>query len=134
MKDENLQQQKRERQKGRRIAVVGVSQDPQKKGHQIFVDLLHSGYEVVGVHPQGGEVEGQALFSSLKEIHPLPEMVITVVPPPVTESIVRQCIELGISHIWMQPGSESPNALQVAQQAGLEVVSSACFMKDQHLW
>jgi len=134
MKDENQTLFSRDNFQDRRIAVVGVSQNPDKNGHRIFVDLLEADYDVVGVHPEAGIVEGQKLWPSLYPITPRPDLVITVVPPSVTERVVQNCIQLGIKQIWMQPGSESTVAIETAQKAGLEVISQACFMKYQALW
>lgn len=117
-----------------KIAVVGVSHDPSKYGFRIFTDLVKASYSVVGINPKGGEVEGQQLLPSLKDIKPIPELVITVVPPNVTETIVQECIDLGIKQIWMQPGSESEEAIKLAEENDLEVISQACFMVDQNIW
>ncbi|MCC6711418.1 MAG: CoA-binding protein [Candidatus Pacebacteria bacterium] len=116
------------------IAVVGVSHDPEKYGAKIFRDLVKAGYQVVGVNPKGGQVAGQELFVNLSAIQPKPELVITVVPPVVTEQVVAECLELGIRQIWMQPGSESPTAIKLAKENKLEVISQACFMVQQQLW
>jgi len=116
------------------IAVVGVSHDPEKYGAKIFRDLVEAGYQVVGVNPKGGQVAGQELFVSLATIQPKPELVITVVPPTITEQVVAECLRLGIRQVWMQPGSESATAIELAKKNDLEVISQACFMVQQQLW
>ena len=105
--------------KARRIAVIGVSESPEKYGHKIFADLLKAGYNVFGINPKGGEVEGKKLFSSIREINPLSEMVILVVPPKVTEQIVEEMNVLGIKRLWMQSGSESEEAVAKARKYGI---------------
>lgn len=117
-----------------KIAVVGVSHDQEKYGAKIFKDLVTANYNVVGVNPKGGEAVGQQLFTSLKEINPKPELVILVVPPPVTMEVIKTCLELDIKNVWFQPGSESVEAIKLAKDNGLEVVSQACFMVNQQLW
>jgi len=117
-----------------RIAVVGVSHDQAKYGFRIFNDLVKAGYNVLGVNLKGGEVSGQKLFTKLSEIEPLPELVITVVPPQITETIVSECLKLGIKQIWMQPGSESTVAIELAKNNGMETIYQACFMVNQKLW
>jgi predicted CoA-binding protein len=116
------------------IAVVGVSHDPEKYGAKIFRDLVEAGYQVVGVNPKGGQVAGQNLVVSLATIQPKPELVITVVPPTITEQVVAECLRLGIKQVWMQPGSESTTAIELAKKNDLEVISQACFMVQQQLW
>ena len=62
------------------IAVIGVSDRPEKFGYRIFNDLMAAGYKVTGVNPRGIEVEGRKLFKNLKDVSPKPEFVVTVVP------------------------------------------------------
>jgi uncharacterized protein len=118
----------------RQIAVVGVSHLPEKYGHKIFTDLIKAGYKVSGVNPRGIEIEGRKLFKDIKEVTPRPEIVITVVPPSVTEKVVDDCIALGIKEIWMQPGSESPAAIDKAEKAGIKVTAGACLMVESGEW
>ena len=115
------------------IAVVGVSDDASKYGHKIFRDLLNAGYPVKGVNPKGGFVLGNNLYKSLSEIEPGPELVITVVPPAATEKVVEECNKLGVKAVWMQPGSESPAALEKAKAYGIKTIT-ACFMVEKGVW
>lgn len=115
------------------IAVMGVSDDASKYGHTIFRDLLNAGFPVKGVNPRGGFVLGQHIYKALGEIELRPDLVITVVPPPVTEQVVEDCNKLGIKTVWMQPGSESDAALEKARTYGIKTVT-ACFMVQKGVW
>ena len=46
-----------------------------------------------------------------------------VTPPQVTEAVVVQAGELGIKHLWLQPGAESPAAIRTAEQLGMQVIA-----------
>ncbi|OGR52217.1 MAG: hypothetical protein A2049_04085 [Elusimicrobia bacterium GWA2_62_23] len=115
------------------IAVVGVSDDASKYGHKIFRDLLNAGYPVKGVNPKGGFVLGSQLYKSVSEIEKRPDLVITVVHPAVTEKIVEECNKLGVKTIWMQPGSESAQAVEKAAEYGIKTIT-ACFMVVKGVW
>lgn len=117
-----------------RIAVVGVSLDEKKYGHRIFHDLLQAGYQVWGINPKGGCVAGEELFTSLEKLPHTPDLVLTVVPPTITVEIVHQCIKLGVPAIWIQPGSESDEAIKLAQEHGLQVTAQACLLHSQQIW
>ena len=114
--------------------VVGASTNPNKYGNQIFRTLLEAGYRVFGVNAGGGEIAGQELYRSLDELPETPAVVDTVVPPPVTEQIVQQCAELGLTRVWMQPGSESPQAIAFCEEHGIKVVHGACAMIRRRDW
>ncbi|MBM4464141.1 MAG: CoA-binding protein [Chloroflexi bacterium] len=115
-------------------AIAGASTNPEKYGHKIFRDLRAAGYIVYGVNPSGGEIEGQRLYPSLADLPEKPAVVDIVVPPQVTEEIVRQCAELGLGRVWMQPGSESEEAIRFCQEKGIEVVHGACAMIRKRAW
>ncbi len=120
--------------KNKNIAIIGVSTNPTKYGHKIFRDLIKAEFRVTGVNPSNGEIFNRKIYKSLREVEPLPDLVITVVPPEITEQIVSECIELGIKEIWMQPGSESQRAIEMAEQNGILVTHHACFMVENGIW
>ncbi|HOW89597.1 MAG TPA: CoA-binding protein [Elusimicrobiales bacterium] len=117
----------------KRIAVVGVSDDPDKYGHRIFRDMLKAGYPVEAVNPKGGSVLGRRRYRNLGEITPKPDMVIAVVPPEATEKVLEECRLLGIGELWLQPGSGSPEVQEKAEKYGIRTVS-ACFMAEKGIW
>jgi len=115
-------------------AVVGASQDPRKFGNRIFRSLSGSGYTVYPVNPKGGELDGQIVYRSLAELPEKPEVIDTVVPPQVTEQVVKEAHKLGLTRIWMQPGSESEAAIAFCREHGIEVVYDACAMVLKRQW
>lgn len=120
--------------KDKKIAVVGVSHKPDKYGYKIFSDLVKAGFNVEGINPTDGEIAGKKIYRNLKELSISPDLIITVVPPAITDKIVDECKELGVREIWMQPGSESEEAIKKAREHGISVVHNACFMVSQGIW
>jgi predicted CoA-binding protein len=116
------------------IAVVGVSADRAKYGYRIFTDLRAGGMKVEGVNPRLPAIDGVKIYPSLADLPARPDMVITVVPPAVTESVVEQAAQLDIPEIWMQPGSESETAVSKAREKGIKVTYNACFMTGHSFW
>ncbi|HDN79366.1 MAG: CoA-binding protein [Chloroflexi bacterium] len=115
-------------------AVVGASQNPAKYGYKIVQDLTAAGYKVYPVNPKGGEIEGIQVYRSLRELPEKPEVVDIVVPPQVTEEVVKECRELGLTRIWMQPGAESEAAIRYCEENGMQVVYGVCAMLNKKRW
>jgi predicted CoA-binding protein len=115
-------------------AIVGASQDRGKFGNRVFRSLRDAGYMVYPVNPKGGELEGSEVYPSLAELPQAPEVVDLVVPPAVTEQVVREAHRLGLTRIWMQPGAESQAAIDYCQEHGIQVVHNACAMVHRRLW
>jgi predicted CoA-binding protein len=112
----------------KRFAVVGATDNVEKNGNRIFKNLTKRGYEVYPVNPNLKEIEGVKCYPTLADIPVKVDVVDFVVPPKVTESILKECKELGLDHIWLQPGSESDAAIAYCRDNNLKVVYGTCVM------
>ena len=106
------------------FAVVGASGNRQKYGNKVLMAYLKSGYRAIPVNPTADEIEGQVVYPNLSAIAEPVHGVSVITPPSVTEKVVREAIDLGIQHIWLQPGAESETAIRIAQEAGVEMLHS----------
>ena len=100
----------------------------------MFRSLRDSGYIVYPVNPRIGKVEGDRAYPTLADLPETPEVVDLVVPPAVTEQIVKEAGQLGLTRIWMQPGAESEAAIAYCQEHGIEVIYDACAMIWKREW
>lgn len=108
---------------GQPCAVVGATADREKYGNKVLRCFLQKDLSVVPVNPRAENIEGLKAAASLAECVPVPYAVSIITPPKITETVVRQAIELGIQHIWMQPGAESEAAVAECRDAGCNVIS-----------
>ena len=99
-------------------------------GVEIYEKLKSVGFEVYPINPKHNKINNNVCYSNLKSLPKKPNVVITVVPPKVTEKIVDQCKNLKIDKIWMQPGSESEKAIEFCKNNNIEVMYGACFVVD----
>lgn len=111
-------------------AVVGATDNTKKFGWKIYKKLKNQGFTVYPVNPKLKEIDGEKVYSRLSELPEKPGAVDIVVPPQVTEEVVKECKELGIERVWMQPGAESMAAIKYCQDNGIEVVYNACVLVD----
>ena len=108
------------------IAVVGVSSDPSKPGHEIPRYLKGQGYRIVPVSPKGGELLGERVYAALEEIDVPVDAVDVFRPPEEAVGIAEGAVKLGAKVLWFQEGTESAEAVEVARDAGLTVVWGRC--------
>jgi len=54
-----------------------------------------------------------------------------VVPPKIIGQVVKTCRRLGITKVWMQPGSESETAISFCRENGIDVVHGVCVMVER---
>jgi hypothetical protein len=111
-----------------RIAVVGVSRSGKKFGNTAYRELRAKGYQVIPVHPQATQIEGDVCVPSLSAITPRADGVLVVVPPAETERVVRDADSAGINRVWMQQGSQSDDAIAFCHEHGMRVVANECIL------
>jgi len=113
-----------------KIAVIGVSNNHEKWGYKVYKSLRSSGFSVYAVNPKHAEIDLDKCYPDLRSIPEKLDVVITIVPPKITEKIVKICKELGIKKVWMQPGSESGDAIRFCEENDINVMHDACFVVD----
>ncbi len=113
------------------IAVVGVSRSS-GFGNIAFRELKKQGYQVYPVNSLADTVEGEKCYRSLDELPGPVGGVLTVVPKAETQKVVEDCARLGIKKVWLQQGSESPEAIKLCDEKGISAVHHACIMMYAH--
>lgn len=104
-------------------AVVGASPSRHKYGNKVLRAYQQHHRLVYPIHPQADEIEGLAAYRRLQDIPEAIYGISVITPASVTESIVQQAGELGIRHIWMQPGAESDLAIAQAEKWNMNVIA-----------
>jgi len=115
----------------RRVAVTGVSRDPQNHGSNVvYRRLRERGYEAFAVNPNADEVEGEASYHDLRSIPGGVEAVVIAARPEIAEETMRECAGLGIKHVWMHrgpgTGSVSEAATEYGREHGITVIDGGC--------
>lgn len=103
-------------------AVVGANTDSEKYGNKIYRTLKSRGYTVYAVNPKYDRVDDDPCYPDLTALPVKPEVINMVVSPKLGKATVEAAAELGIPHIWFQPGTVDGDLLALANAKGLEVV------------
>lgn len=115
------------------IAVVGLSDKPERPSYDVASYMAGHGYMIIPVNPMIKEWKGLKAYGSLSEIPP--GMKVDIVDifrksedvPPV----VDEAIKIGAGTVWMQLGIVNEEAAARARDAGLDVVMDRC-LKIEH--
>jgi uncharacterized protein len=110
------------------VAVVGMSRAQRSFSANAAKELKSKGYRLFPVNPNATEIHGEKCYPSLEA---LPEKVgaaLFVTPPAATEEAVRQAVEAGVAHLWIQQGAESKEALAFCKEKNLSAVSGHCIL------
>jgi uncharacterized protein len=120
------------------IAVVGISNKRETGANLNYKKFKENGYHVYPVNPRIRTYAGAACYPDLKSIPEKPDAVFILASPAVTEQVIRQCVDLGIKHVWMhcqmgtKPGlaagttSVSRTGVEMCRAHGIAVIPGSC--------
>jgi predicted CoA-binding protein len=112
------------------IAIVGASADRAKFGNKAVRAFVQRGYTVYPVNPRGGTIEGLIVYRSLAQIPPGRLNRISIyLPPELAIKVLPEIAARGCDELWLNPGSESPEVVTVAESLGLAPIQ-ACSLID----
>ncbi len=105
------------------FGVAGASSNRDKYGNKVLRCYLQHGRRAVPVNPNEAEIEGVPGVKGVQDLPPEVKSLSMITQPAVTEQIVPQAIAHGIENIWMQPGAQSPAAVELCRQKGVNVIA-----------
>jgi len=115
----------------RPIAVVGLSDNPNRPSNEIASYMQSQGYRIIPVNPMITEALGEKAYPGLRDLPEAVDIVQIFRRPEDVPAIVDDAIAIGAKVVWMQPGAEHDEAAAKAEAAGLKVVLGAC-MRSVH--
>jgi hypothetical protein len=114
----------------RTIAVVGLSDKPERDSHSIAAYMQAHGYEIVGVHPTAQRILGAPVYSSLGAIPPAERsrigLVVIFRKAEDVPGVLDEAAQAGFRRVWLPPGAASPAAAAKAASLGLTLVADKC--------
>ena len=123
--------------KAKTIAVVGMSDKPNRASHHIGKHLAANGYRVIPVNPVLQEVLGMPCYPDLataqggiqKESGASIDLVDVFRASEHVPAIVDDVIRLGIPYLWLQDGVMHVEAIARARNAGVKCVENDCIYR-----
>ena len=110
------------------VAVLGASNNRQKYGNKAVRAYVSQGYRVYPVNPTETEVEGLPAYRSILDVPERPNLISVYVPPPVLRKLLPEIAAKGCDELWLNPGTESADALAEAERLGLNVIQACSIL------
>lgn len=112
------------------IAVIGATDSPGKYGGRIYRNLKSKGFRVYAVNPNRTTVDDDPAYPSLSALPEKPDIVDLVVPSRIGATVAREAAELDIDRIWVQPGAEGADLMEVFDETEAQALLGRCIMVD----
>ena len=118
----------------KRIAVVGLSDDPSRPSFGVASYLLSAGKEIIPINPNHQRVLGLKCYPSLSAAPGPIDLVDVFRRPEYCADVVREAITTGAKGVWLQSGIISDEARELAGKANLDYIEDRCLMVDLMRW
>ena len=116
--------------RSRTVAMVGASANHNRPSYFVFSYLRTRGrLDVTPINPTLTEIDGVRAYPSLAAYaaeRGAPDIVDVFRRPDEAPQVTREAIAAGAKAIWFQYGVINPEAIQIADDAGLDVVVDRC--------
>jgi predicted CoA-binding protein len=113
------------------IAVVGLSDNPERDSYRVGKYMKDHGYTVIPVNPVKTEILGEKSYPDLSSIPSRVDIVDIFRNIEAIPGIVEEAIKIRAKVVWMQLGLAHNESARKAREAGLAVVQSKC-LKIEH--
>jgi predicted CoA-binding protein len=112
------------------IAIVGLSDDPNRTSNHVGGYLQGAGYRIVPVNPNCQTALGERCLASLNELKEPPDIVLVFRRSEHTAAVAEQAVAAGAKGLWLQTGIHHPETRRIAENAGLDYVEDRCMMVE----
>jgi hypothetical protein len=112
------------------VAVVGLSDNPDRPSHGVAKYLQERGYRVIPVNPLVTEILGEKAYKSLAEIPERVDLVDVFRKSADVPKVAEEAVRIGARFFWMQEGVESTRACEILDAAGIPWVMDRCVKKE----
>ncbi|MED4015219.1 CoA-binding protein [Sutcliffiella cohnii] len=117
--------------KSKRIAVVGLSNNPERTSYMVSKAMQDAGYEIIPVNPKVDEVLGVKALSSLAEIEGHVDIVNVFRRSEYLLDVAKDFVNIDADIFWAQLGLVNEEAYHFLKEAGYTVIMDRC-IKVEH--
>lgn len=118
-------------QKAKRIAVVGLSNNPDRTSYMVAKAMKDAGYDIVPVNPTIEEWEGIRAVKSLKDIEGHVDIVNVFRRSEHLPEVAREFVQVDADVFWAQLGVVHEDVYEFLKEKGYTVVMDRC-IKVEH--
>jgi predicted CoA-binding protein len=120
-------------EKTKTIAVLGLSDNPDRPALHVSRYMQQEGYRIVPVHPGASKALGETAYPTLDAAYAAEgriDLVDVFRASQYVAEIVKDVMRLKIPYLWLQEGVRDEQAIQWAEADGILVVMDRCIYKE----
>lgn len=108
------------------IAVVGLSDNPERTSYQVSQAMQQQGFRIIPVNPNATNILGETVYPSLLDIPEPVDIVNVFRRSEYIVPIAQEAVKIQAKVLWLQQGIINEEAAQIASEAGITVIMDRC--------
>mgnify|MGYP001305460269 FL=1 len=108
------------------IAVVGLSDNPERTSYQVTKAMQDNGYRIIPVNPKVDEVLGEKAYASLLDIDEKIDIINVFRRSEFLPEIAKEAIQTDCKVFWAQQGVMNEEAYEILKENGFTVIMDVC--------
>ncbi|SES78103.1 Predicted CoA-binding protein [Oceanobacillus limi] len=113
-------------EKANTIAVVGLSNNPDRTSYQIAKIMQDVGYRIIPVNPTVDMVLGEKSYDTLLDIEEEIDIINVFRRPEYLPDIAREAIQTNCKVFWAQQGIVNEEAYHILTEKQITVIMDMC--------
>lgn len=114
-----------------KIAVIGMSPNPDRPSHYVSAHMIGAGYEIIGVNPGQTRILDRPVVPRIQDVMGDLEIVAVFRSSEFLSSIVDDLLPRKPQVLWIQLGISDPDAEARAEHSGIVVIRQRCLMVEE---
>lgn len=120
-------------QETKTIAVVGLSDNPERTSHMVSQAMQQKGYRIIPVNPNARNILGETCYPSLSDIPEHVDIVNVFRRSEHTVPVAEEAVKIKAKVLWLQLGIHNEEAARIAQTGGLQVIMDRCIKVEDSI-
>ncbi|PGK39427.1 CoA-binding protein [Bacillus anthracis] len=117
--------------KSKTIAVVGLSDKPERTSYMVSKAMQDAGYRIIPVNPTVDEVLGEKAVASLKDIKEHVDIVNVFRRSEFLIDVAKEFVEIDADVFWAQLGVQDEDTYKLLKEKDYTVIMDRC-IKVEH--
>lgn len=117
----------------RTIAVVGLSDNPDRISYGVSKAMQDKGYRIIPVNPNAQQVLGETSYPSLRDVPEPVDIVNVFRRSEYVVPVAEEAVLIGAKVFWLQQGIVNEEAADIAVRGGLAVVMDRCIKVEDSI-
>ena len=117
--------------KSKTIAVVGLSDNPERTSYMVSKAMQDAGYDIIPVNPNAEYILGKKAVKSLKDIEGHVDIVNVFRRSEHLMDVAKEFVQIDADIYWAQLGLEDEETYAFLKEQGYTVIMNRC-IKVEH--